>query len=73
MNVFDNNVDMTTDQLSRIEKVRSYFNITLIAIDDLIPYGKERGIMLERLQEACMWAVKGISREEIEKEKENEE
>ena len=62
MSIFSNNT-LTTDQSNRIEKVRAYFTMTLTALDELVPYGKERGIMIEKLEEACMWAVKGISRE----------
>ena len=55
---------LTTDQSNRIEKVRAYFHMTLAALDEHIPDGKEKGIMVTKLEEACMWAVKGISREE---------
>lgn len=71
MSVFSN-VTLTTDQSNRIEKVRAYFTMTLTALDELVPYSKEKGIMVEKLEEACMWAIKGISREETEKvEEEN--
>ena len=55
---------LSTDQSNRIEKVRAYFTMTLTALDEMVPDGKEKGIMVTKLEEACMWAVKGISREE---------
>lgn len=69
MSIFSNET-LTTDQSNRIEKVRAYFTMALTALDELVPYSKERGIMTERLEEACMWAVKGISREKTEIDKE---
>ena len=59
---------LSTDQSNRIEKVRAYFTMALTALDEHVPDGKEKGIMLTKLEEACMWAVKGISREKTEKE-----
>lgn len=55
---------LTTDQSNRIEKVRAYFTMAFTALDEFVPDGKEKGIMVTKLEEACMWAVKGISREE---------
>ena len=67
MSIFENNV-VTNDQSDRIDKVRAYFGMTLTALDEYVPDGKEKGIMVTKLEEACMWAVKGISREAIERE-----
>lgn len=63
MSIFENNV-VTNDQSDRIDQVRAYFGMTLAALDEHVPDGKEKGIMVTKLEEACMWAVKGISREE---------
>ena len=72
MSIFSNDT-LTTDQSNRIEKVRAYFTMALTALDEFVPDGKEKGIMVTKLEEACMWAVKGISREEIQMIKEMEE
>lgn len=69
MSIFSNET-LNPDQSNRIEKVRAYFTMTLNALDEMVPYGKERGLMVERLEEACMWAVKGISREKTEVDEE---
>ena len=65
MNNIFANIELTEEQLERIERVRACFNMTLTALDEYVPEEKERGIMVEKLEEACMWAIKGISRERI--------
>lgn len=63
------NVTVIKEQFDRIEFVRDEFGHLLDNINNSVPNGREKSLMLTKLEEACMWATKGISREENKEEK----
>lgn len=54
-----NNID--PDQASRIEEVRRIFTAALSQLEVHMPPSRERSLVVTKLQEACMWAVRGIA------------
>ena len=57
-------------QINVIELIRSDFAVFFDAIDEHIPEGREKSLVITKLEEACMWAVKAVSRKETNKEDE---
>lgn len=63
---FYNNHDLTDDQLDRMDLIRSNFSQLYDYLDTAIMPCREKSLYATKLEEACMWAIKAISREEIE-------
>ena len=59
---------VTKEQMKRINDVRTNFGYLLDSIDILIPGSREKSLMITKLEEACMWGTKAISREEPKEE-----
>lgn len=56
--------DLTDDQLDRIDVVQSNFAQLYDFLDNVIMNSREKSLYATKLEEACMWAVKAVSREE---------
>lgn len=54
---------MTADQLTRVAAIRAAFALTMGVVEISCDNGRERSLVTTALEEACMWAVKAISRE----------
>lgn len=54
---------LTDDQKDRIDTVRSNFTQLYDYLDGEIPNGREKSLYTTKMEEACMWAVKAVSRE----------
>ena len=59
-------VDITTYQAIKIKAIQSNFEAMFNDIDEYIPEGREKSLMITKLEEACMWATKAIASEQIE-------
>lgn len=46
---------------ARITDVRAAFSALLGTVEANLPPGRERSLVVTKLQEACMWAVRGIA------------
>lgn len=57
------NIGVTREQLDKIEFVRDEYGRLLDNINNSIPDGREKSLMITKLEEACMWGIKAISRE----------
>lgn len=66
-NKFYNN-SLTNDQLDRTALVRTNFTHLYDYLDNKIPNGREKSLYATKLEEACMWAIKAISKEETDAE-----
>lgn len=53
--------DVTPEQVDRINEVRRLFTHALTGIEIQMPPSRERSLVVTKLQEACMWAVRGIA------------
>lgn len=62
-NIFDSK-PLNDDQKERVAELREDFHLFLNRIDEMLPNSREKSIVITKLEEACMWAIKGISREE---------
>ena len=51
------------EQAARIKDIQKAFCTFFDVIDMSIPEGREKSLMITKLEEACMWAIKGITRE----------
>lgn len=47
--------------VQRCNAARAHFSTLLSEIESLLPAGRERALVLTKLQEACRWAVSGIA------------
>ena len=56
--------DLNIEQLKRVEDIIHNFTALCDYLDYLIPEGREKSLYITKLEEACMWAVKAVSREE---------
>jgi len=65
MNRFDANYDLTATQIDRIELVRLGFSVLEGQIETLVGglSPREKALVMTKLEEACLWAVKAISKE----------
>jgi len=50
----------TQEAIEKIQQVRNQFSELLDLIEDLVPYNRERSIAATKLEEAAMWAIKGL-------------
>lgn len=53
------------NQKRKIENTRNEFSNVVEFVLDNMKDSREKSLVLTKLEEACMWAVKGITREEI--------
>ena len=56
-------LEVTSEQRQRIDMVRNAFSKIYECIDINCKDGRETFLAINRLEEAQMWAIKGISRE----------
>ena len=56
-------LEVTSEQRQRIDMVRNAFSKIYETIDIHCKDGRETFLAINRLEEAQMWAIKGISRE----------
>lgn len=47
--------------IQRCNDTRAAFSETLTKIEQLVPPGRERALVVTKLQEACRWAVAGVA------------
>ena len=57
-------IEVSDEQLFRIDEIRSRFSDMYYTLEDLCDNCRETSLALTKLEEAQFWAVKGISREE---------
>lgn len=55
--------ELTEEQKMIIDVIRHTFTLTYNTLDESIPEGREKSLYITKLDEACMWAVKAVSRE----------
>lgn len=58
-------IEVSDEQLFRIDEIRNQFSELYDALEDLCDNCRETSLALTKLEEAQFWAVKGISREEV--------
>lgn len=49
------------DQLAACDEVRRAYSSLLDTIERTTPPGRPRSVAITKLEESCMWAIKGIS------------
>jgi hypothetical protein len=47
--------------IAKATKLYEIFSTTLIAIEEIVPAGRERALVATKLQEACFYAQRGIA------------
>lgn len=57
-------IEVSDEQVFRIDELRHQFSELYDTIEDLCLNSRETSLALTKLEEAQFWAVKGISREE---------
>lgn len=57
------NKAVSGEQAGRMEVIQRQFCMLSDVIDEYIPAGREKSLYITKLEEACMWATKAISRE----------
>lgn len=57
-------IEVSDEQVFRIDELRHQFSELYDTIEDLCMNSRETSLALTKLEEAQFWAVKGISREE---------
>ena len=55
--------ELNSEQIEKVNKVREAFSKLYECIDDVCKPGRETSLVYTKLEEAQMWANKGISRE----------
>ena len=55
--------EVTKEQQDKIDLIRSSFSNMYDVIDNNCEYSRETSLALTKLEEAQMWAIKGITRE----------
>lgn len=55
--------ELTEEQKMIIDVIRGTFRLMFNTLDEHIPEGREKSLYITKLEEACMWAVKAVSRE----------
>lgn len=58
------NVTPSPEQVERIELVRQVAKALGVAVIENVPAGRQRSLAITHLEDAAMWAVKGIVLEE---------
>ena len=56
--------ELTDSQKDRVDLVRMNFTQLYNYLDSEIPTSREKSLYITKMEEACMWAIKAISREE---------
>ena len=56
---------LSDEQKDRIDTIRSNFTQLYDYLDSEIPSGREKSLYATKMEEACMWAIKAVSREPI--------
>ena len=68
MNIRAEHLDVTPELQDKINFVRQIFSDLYDDIEDVMVNSREKSLVLTKLEEAQMWAIKGISREEVSKD-----
>ena len=63
--------ELSEGQKENLSYIKSNFTALYDYLDNFIPEGREKSLYATKLEEACMWAVKAISREEKEETNNN--
>lgn len=58
-------VNLNPDQLGATDELRRSYSSLLDAIERLAPPGRARVLAITKLQESCMWSVRGVAEGEI--------
>ena len=66
-NIFQS-YEVNEEKKEKIAEVRESFYLFLASIKEDIPEGREKSLTITKLEEACMWAIKGISKEILKEE-----
>ena len=61
--IFDS-IELDDVQKQNMQIIRKSFADMYDQLDNIIPYGREKSLYETKLEEACMWAIKALSREE---------
>lgn len=56
--------DVTDEQKNRIDDIRNMFSDVYDFIETNCKQGRETSLAITKLEEAQMWAIKGITRED---------
>ena len=55
--------ELTEKQKDSIQLIRQNFTQLYDYLDSEIPAGREKSLYTTKMEEACMWAIKAVSRE----------
>jgi hypothetical protein len=56
---------LDSGEAARVAVVKSGFSLLLDTIETAVPHNRHRALAITALEEACMWAVKGISHAKV--------